>query len=78
MKLQEVNGITLKEMREDKKMSQKDLGTKIGVSQETISQYESGNRRPTITTSKKIADIFGITLDDFFMLLPFQNEIRKE
>lgn len=46
-------------MREERKkrgLSQKELGKKIGMSQQMIAQYENGNRNPKRETIEKIAN----------------------
>lgn len=46
-------------MREERKkrgLSQKELGKKIGMSQQMIAQYENGNRNPKMETIEKIAN----------------------
>ncbi len=67
--------MTLKEFRERKGLSQTELANRVGLKQTTISQYETGTRRPNLSIAKKIADVLGMTLDDFVSLSTFQNEI---
>lgn len=67
--------MTLKEFREKKGLSQTELAHRVGLKQTTISQYESGSRRPNLSMAKKLADALEITLDDFVCLSTFQNEI---
>lgn len=47
----------------DKKMSRKELAEKVGVSQQLISCYVSGDRSPSTETLIKIADVLGVTVD---------------
>lgn len=47
----------------DKKMSRKELAEKVGVSQQLISCYVSGERSPSTTTLVKIANALGVTVD---------------
>lgn len=47
----------------DKKMSRKELAEKVGVSQQLISCYVSGDRSPSTETLIKIADALGVTVD---------------
>lgn len=68
--------MTLKQFREKKGLSQAELGRIVGLKQTTISQYESGSRKPNITMAKKLADALEISLDDFFCSITFQNEIQ--
>ncbi len=67
--------MTLKEFREEKGLSQTELGNRVGLKQSTISQYEKGSRRPNLSMAKKLADALEISLDDFACLSTFQNEI---
>jgi len=67
--------MTLKEFREEKGLSQTELGNRVGLKQSTISQYEKGSRRPNLPMAKKLADALEISLDDFACLSTFQNEI---
>jgi transcriptional regulator with XRE-family HTH domain len=56
-------GERLKFLREEKGLRQSDLANKLGVSQQTISQYEKDVREPDSTMSKKIATFFGVSID---------------
>lgn len=67
--------MTLKEFREKRGLSQTELASLVGLKQTTISQYESGSRRPNLSMAKKLSDALGISLDDFVCLSTFQNEI---
>ncbi len=48
-------GERIKKIRSERKISQKELGRKIGVSQQQIAQYESGKRNPKIENLYRIA-----------------------
>lgn len=50
----------LKELRHEKKLSQKDLAKKLNISQQAISLYEKGDREPKIDTWQKLADFFKV------------------
>lgn len=56
-------GKVIRHFRELKQMSQASLAEKIGVTQRTVSYYESGERIPPADILKKIALIFNITID---------------
>lgn len=47
-------GEILKKIRTEKQMSQNDLAQKIGVTQQTIAQYEKAKNFPKYETIKKI------------------------
>lgn len=55
-------GEKIKEARKKAKLSQKELGTRLGVSQAMIGQYESGKRNPKPETLKKIADALEVPI----------------
>jgi len=52
------------EKRQELKLSQDELGKKIGRKQNTISQYEKGTRKPPYPVLHKIAIILNCTIDD--------------
>lgn len=54
---------TLRILRRKKKLSQKDLGNKLGLAESTIGMYEQGKRQPDYETLLKIADYFEVTVD---------------
>lgn len=64
---------SLKQVRVRKGMTQKELADFVDLSQETISQYEMGNRTPSIVIARKIADVLEVSLDDIF----FGSDISK-
>ena len=53
----------LKALRIGKKMSQKALADKLGVSKSVVSFYESGERFPSYDVLIKISRIFNVTTD---------------
>ncbi len=54
----------IKRCREQAKMTQAELAIMLGVTEMTISNYERGEREPSIDNLKKMADIFGVTVDE--------------
>ncbi|HDK7218151.1 TPA: helix-turn-helix transcriptional regulator [Clostridium botulinum] len=56
-------GDRLKELREEKEMTQEELGKLLNVSRQTISGYEAGAIEPSISNLVKLANIFNISLD---------------
>ena len=44
-------------------MSQEDLAKKLSLSQNTISQYESGKRNPHVKSLAYIANMLGVDVD---------------
>jgi putative transcriptional regulator len=47
-------------------MTQAALGERIGVTRQTIAAIEQGKYSPTLETAFRIADVFGVTLDEVF------------
>jgi putative transcriptional regulator len=64
-KIQIVNNIrTLRFMAGE--MTQADLGTRIGMTRQTIAAIEAGKYSPTLEAAFRIAQVFGKTLDEVF------------
>lgn len=47
-------------------MTQAELGERIGVTRQTVAAIERGKYSPTLETAFRIADVFGVTLDEVF------------
>lgn len=47
-------------------MTQSELGRRIGVTRQTVAAIESGRYSPSLETAFRIADVFGLTLDEVF------------
>ncbi len=47
-------------------MTQAELGEKIGVTRQTVAAIEQGKYSPTLETAFRIADVFGVTLEQVF------------
>lgn len=56
-------GKILRELRLEKKLSQRQLGDILGVCNQTVSFWESGSREPDLDTLCKIADFFEVSCD---------------
>lgn len=44
--------------------SQQELGLKVGVTQELISQYEGDKKAPSLAVANALSEVFGCTLDE--------------
>lgn len=53
----------LKEIRKQRGLTQTEVANKIGVAQNTYSQYENGKREMDTVTLCKIADALNVTVD---------------
>ena len=54
----------LKEARKAAGLTQVELSRKTGMSQQDISSIERGDRDPTASTLRKLADALGCKIDD--------------
>lgn len=55
----------IKVLREENKLSQGYVAGELGMSRPTYMQLERGDRELTVTEAKKLAAIFGVSLEDF-------------
>lgn len=56
-------GQRITDFRKRKKLSQNELGKRIGTSGDIIGRYERDEVKPSIEVASKIADILGTSLD---------------
>lgn len=56
----------IKQERKRIGLSQNELSQKSGVARVSIARYESGTRRPTPETAKKLAAVLGVPWTKFF------------
>lgn len=55
--------IRLREIRIERGISQEEIAKAIGVSRSTYTNYELGNREPSLTILVKICDFFDVSAD---------------
>ena len=55
--------IRLKELREDNKVSQKEIAKVLNIKQNTYSQYETGKRQLPVDVLIELARYYGVTTD---------------
>src|SRR5690625_2071168 len=68
-------GSRISEFRKKNKLTQSELGNKIGVKNNTISAYERGAISTDQDILFKLARVFDVSIDDFF---PDRNLIKEE
>ena len=56
-------GKKLKELRLEKKLSQRELGKILNVCNQTVSFWETGSREPDLDNLRNIASFFGVSTD---------------
>lgn len=52
------------ELRKKKKLTQEQLSERLGVTRQTLSNWENNTTNPDIMQAKNIAELFKISLDD--------------
>lgn len=58
--------LRIKELREEFGLTQKELADKIGNVQRNVSNWENGASEPDLETLLRLADVFGVSLDELF------------
>lgn len=58
--------VRLKELRLKKRLTQTELGEKVGVKQSTFTNWENGKREPSFENLVKLADLLEVSLDSLF------------
>lgn len=57
-------GQFLAQLRKDHGLTQEDLGSKLGVTNKTISRWENGNYLPPADMLKSLSEIYGLTINE--------------
>lgn len=58
----------LKEFRASRNINQSEMGRLVNVSRQTISMIERGDYSPSVTLAIRIAQTFGVHVEDIFSL----------
>lgn len=67
--------------RKRKNLTMKQLGEKVGVSEQAISQYERSMRTPNFITLQKICSVLNLSIDNFsgeLAVIPTKDEIDED
>lgn len=68
-------GLKIKNARSNAHVTQAELAHRLGVTAQSISQYERGVKIPKIETVKKIANALGIEASSFYNLEPQKEQM---
>ena len=63
-------GQLLKDLREDRGWSLREFGLVVGMNKKYLGDIELGKRNPTISSLEKIVAGYGLTLKQFFAMMP--------
>ena len=77
MEIKSKIGIRIKELRDVKEMSQKDLAYTSDLDRSYIASVENGQRNISIVNIEKIAVALGVTLKEFFKDNKFDDNTRS-
>lgn len=66
--------ITLKAARINKGLSQKEAAKRIGISVDTLSNYERGKSFPDVPTIRRIEEVYGCQYRDIIFLPEFTDK----
>lgn len=64
--------------RERLGLSQAAVADKLGICKDYVNMIENNRRRPGICLAKKIADLFGTTVDDLFFCQQNEQNIQNK
>jgi SOS-response transcriptional repressors (RecA-mediated autopeptidases) len=68
-------GDRLKKLRDDKNLTQTELGKAFSISDATINRYEKNQRQPDTDTLNKLADYFNVTVDYLLGRSDFKSNV---
>lgn len=71
-------GKFLKELRREHNMTQEELGEKIGVTNKTISRWETGNYMPPVENLKLLSELYQISINEILSGERLNQENYKE
>lgn len=59
--------VSMKAMRVNANLSQKDAAKAIGINKRTLQKWESNETFPKVTQLKQLCDIYGCKIEDIFL-----------
>ena len=68
-----VTGATIRQLRENQKLTQAELAEKLGVSSKTVSKWETGKGLPDISLLQPLAQALGISVIELMNGQPIAN-----
>ena len=68
----------LKQIREERGITQKDLAAGLGLQPNTISRYETGERAPDIKTLQDIADYLNVSIEILLTGEPKKTPFKED
>ncbi|WP_172592567.1 helix-turn-helix domain-containing protein [Staphylococcus pettenkoferi] len=75
--MQEV-GATIKKIRKSKNLTQSELAREMEISRSYLSDIENGNKNPSITTTKKLAEKLGVSVSYLTTGVKMLSDLNNE
>lgn len=69
---------TLKELRENKKITQEEEAEELGITKEYLSMLERGDRNPSDKLKEKMANFFKVSIGYIFLAVNETKCLRKQ
>lgn len=66
--------LTIAKLRKEKRVTQSELASHLGVSFQTVSKWENGITMPDITLLPLISDYFSVSTDEILGIKPLKND----
>ena len=70
--------LRIRDLREDRDMSQKELAALLDIHQTTYSDYELGNLNVPISVLHKLADVYNVSVDYLLGRTPVKTPYPKK
>ena len=67
----------IKDLRDEKNMTQIRLSTELDVSQETVSAYEIGKHYPSVKSLMRMAELFNASMDYIMGISPVRYPVLE-
>ena len=64
----------LKKLREEKGLTQSELGKELGISPSTVGMYEQGRRVPDVPILKKMSAFFNVSIDYLLEIIHYNHQ----
>lgn len=71
-------GSFLAKLRKEHKLTQAELGEKLGVTNKTVSRWETGNYMPPVEMLEKLSELYGLTINELLSGRKLTTEEYKE
>lgn len=71
-------GSFLAELRKEQKLTQAELGEKLGVTNKTVSRWETGTYMPPVEMLEELSSLYGLTINEILSGRKLTTEEYKE